>query len=354
MSNRLDSLQVLRGFACLIVVFHHVFRSLTIFHSPTQDSILIPSAYLIQLGSIGVDIFFIISGFIMVWISDPYINREKTISDFLLHRIIRIWPVYAIVTSLQCLFLIKEALLGGYRPFDLHLNRLLSLFFIPSFNERGLLQPILGVGWSLNYEVYFYLLFALSLFIARRFIVPVLLGMIVATLFVSNLFPVGPFKTFFSNPIILEFIFGAAIAVVYKKFQFNLNNYSTLFASLTVISFYAFYSLDLPIDFRFFSYGIPAIFIFLTFLALHKIQWPEIFIKLGDASYSIYLIHILVIYQITDRVEFFGELFSSKLASFITSIIAISVAVFLGFLFYKLVEVPILNYLRSQMTPRQT
>ena len=113
-----------------------------------------------SFGAAGVDIFFVVSGFIMVVTT---MKRDMAPGEFLLHRIARIVPVYWVVTIL--LFAI---VMYGFKPVGIMRMQpdwlAKSLLFIP-FDRDGRVEPIISVGWTLNYEMFFYLLFALGLFV---------------------------------------------------------------------------------------------------------------------------------------------------------------------------------------------
>ena len=158
--------------AALAVVAHHAMRAVTVNASPDlklPQPLLLTNHAMIELGAVGVDLFFILSGFLMVYIAGPYIEGRRSTGNFLLQRAIRIWPMYVLATGLYLGLSIALRLSQGRElPFDASPLRLLSFVFVPSFNASGLLQPILGVGWTLNYEILFYLVFALALTVSRR------------------------------------------------------------------------------------------------------------------------------------------------------------------------------------------
>lgn len=301
----ISSLQALRGLAALAVVFHHVLRAVTIkrpadLHLPPSP--LLSHPMLIDLGAMGVDLFFVLSGFLMIYISRPYEQGRKSTGDFLANRLIRVWPLYAVVTICLLCQAYYNTRAGG-SGHDLTPMRLLSLFFVPSFNEAGLLQPILGVGWTLNYEVFFYLVFAAAILIKRNRILAIATVLVGGSYAVGALLPHGSvLRAFLFNSVILEFLLGAAIASAYMKgILVSKHAYACLTAGLVVLAIFA----PVPAEegFRLLTRGVPAALLFaFVLLSESKIRWPRAIILLGDASYSIYLVHVTVLYTVAPRV----------------------------------------------------
>ena len=301
----ISSLQALRGLAALAVVFHHVLRAVTIKRPADLNlplSPLLSHPILIDLGAMGVDLFFVLSGFLMIYISRPYEQGRKSTGDFLAHRLIRVWPLYALVT----ICLVGQAYYNtraGGSGFDLTPMRLLSLIFVPSFNEAGVLQPILGVGWTLNYEVFFYLVFATAIVIKKDRILAVCTVLVGGSYVVGALLPHGSvLRAFLFNSVILEFLLGAAIASAYMKgILVARHAYTCLAAGLVVLAIFV----SVPADegFRLLTRGVPAALLFaFVLLSESKIRWPRAIMLLGDASYSIYLVHVTVLYTVAPRV----------------------------------------------------
>ena len=145
--DKINNVQALRGFAALLVVFGH-----TEFALPGMR----------PFGTFGVDIFFCISGFIMAMIVDR--NPEK----FLLRRLIRILPLYWTATlGVWLLAVVKPQWMMHTTPNWRDL--LLSLLFIPFYKGGGVdPRPVLFVGWTLNFEMYFYVVLAVCLRLTRR------------------------------------------------------------------------------------------------------------------------------------------------------------------------------------------
>ena len=182
------NLQALRAVAAYMVVLYHFLGQ--------QVSQLYPPAKFLSFGAAGVDIFFVVSGFIMVVTT---MKRDMAPGEFLLHRIARIVPVYWVVTIL--LFAI---VMYGFKPVGIMRMQpdwlAKSLLFIP-FDRDGRVEPIISVGWTLNYEMFFYLLFALSLFVRLALMRTMLLCAAMIALTVSHIWSeLGLLDTFYTDP----------------------------------------------------------------------------------------------------------------------------------------------------------
>lgn len=358
-NKNLASLQCLRGVAALMVVFHHSIRAVNINNGSLTfgDSLIIQNRTLMELGSAGVDIFFILSGFIMVYISDKYLHQKHPFINFAKHRFIRIWPIYAIVTLILILPLLPS--LAKYilsdvneLPFDLQPIRLASLLFIPSFNQYGKLQPILGVGWTLNYEILFYILFSLSLLFKRvNLVFSVTVLMLIIYMIGKLLLPSqSVLHAFFGNTIIFEFLLGAWIGLMYKN-DLITGKKSALFLVGGFLTLIVTTYFGLNHDYRFMTTGVGAALIFIGALTIKEsIRFPKSLIVLGDASYSIYLIHTVVIYMFIMRAmrKLSPEITGSWNQEVVVILMTI-ISVFCGILFYYAVERPTLKWFRKKM-----
>ncbi|MBP1207906.1 peptidoglycan/LPS O-acetylase OafA/YrhL [Duganella sp. 1411] len=346
----LSSLQALRGLAALAVVFHHVLRAVTI-KLPASfglaPSPLLSHPILVDLGAMGVDVFFVLSGFLMIYISRPYQQGIKSTADFLINRLIRVWPLYAVVTLGVCCLAYYTKPAGG-ADFDLTPLRLLSVFFVPSFNEIGILQPILGVGWTLNYEVFFYLVFAASILIQRKRLLASSAMLVAGGYALGALLPPGSvLRAFLFNSVILEFLLGAAIATAYLKGSLAAKHaYPCLVAGLIALALAA----PIPVDdgFRLVTRGVPAALLFaFVLLSESKVRWPRALIALGDASYSIYLVHVPVLYMLAPRVMGkLARLGYPTIAAEGAALITISACVAAGWLCHVVLEKPLTHLVK--------
>ena len=327
-SATLDSVQYIRALAAYLVVIFHVSATLNL---KTDGAVAIFSA-----GAIGVDIFFVLSGFLMALI---VCQRREIDSHFLLRRLIRIAPLYYLLTFvLFTLAAVAPELLGSNR---LDFGRLAaSLLFVPYPAADGSVTPILSLGWTLNYEMFFYCLIAGStrLFGDRKLHVTVLLliGLVIA----GQIFELGMLWNFYTDPIILEF----AAGVVLYHYIYNDRTARNRFApGVLLLGGMAMIAIAPGLGehlHRFFAMGLPAILVVaggvqaLTF----KAEWLK---KLGDWSYSTYLIHTFIIHLAVIGLGAVGAIGPLGLA-----VTVVPATVLASALLYRFVEVPMVRNLR--------
>jgi exopolysaccharide production protein ExoZ len=282
----LNSIQFLRAFAAWIVVLHHYVQL-----SGNKESNII-TALLYNYGSIGVDIFFIISGFV-IYAS----TSKKTISpkEFAIHRIARIVPAYWLYTLITALTIIMTPSIMPALGISLDFF-LKSMLFLPAQNPSGLgLFPVLSVGWTLNFEAVFYLIFALSLLIPKYLLAA---GLFIGIVFIQTFAPkLGGSFAFYGTPIIYNFLFGVFIAEIYKRGYHRsipITIAILIFAiSTTVIAMSRF------VDHNPLRIGLPCAAIMLALISQeHRFSEKRKINKLGDWSYSTYLSHPIIIFYV--------------------------------------------------------
>lgn len=202
----LYNIQSLRAFAAYLVVLVHL--------SPLMTRLGVSQDH-IGFGTVGVDLFFVISGFVMV-----YTTATKPVrpTDFMLNRVVRIVPMYWLITII--LFLVALFFRGLLGTTEASLSDLAkSLFFIPYWKSPGLAQPLLFLGWTLNYEMFFYFIFAATLYLSnvliRTIIVTSILFLFVLS--IGSITSDNVFIRFYSAPIILEFAMGMWIALLHIR-----------------------------------------------------------------------------------------------------------------------------------------
>lgn len=251
---KLDSLQALRAVAAVAVVTHHI--------------------KLFGNGAWGVDVFFVISGFIMCYVT------QDSGRDFLLKRAIRVIPLYWAGT-LAVFALSLAGFLRQTQPDWLHLTA--SLAFIP-YGEF----PVMFLGWTLNYEIFFYVLFAGSMAISHRHRAVIASGALVSLALLGQ----SGFASFYTDPIILEFAMGMAVHAIYAS---GWRPGRWWIAGLGFLALLPFATDAVPLLGRPVAWGVPAM---LAVLLLLDVRVPRLAVALGDASYSLYLFHPYVLYVV--------------------------------------------------------
>lgn len=279
----LYSLQALRAFAAWVVVCHHFMQIFFDFQASGPIGQL-----LTDRGAAGVDIFFVISG-LVIYLS----TCDKAIEprQFLLNRVLRIVPAYWFYTALMAALLLAFSQWMPHQAFTWH-HLLLSLLFIPAENPGGYgLYPTLNVGWTLNFEMFFYLLFGLAFLVRQRH--HQLLVTAVLLLASEILGRLGVLSRFYSNDIIYEFLLGIGLGVLHRRGLIQQGRWLPLV--LLAAAGLAIYHLDASR--RLLHWGVPSAMIVLAFVALEPVFRGNRLLKaLGDCSYSVYLVHVLVLY----------------------------------------------------------
>jgi exopolysaccharide production protein ExoZ len=273
----LYGIQYLRAIAALaVVLFHAAERSDENF----------------AIGAAGVDVFFVVSGFIMIVISQ---NRHQTPGAFLKDRLLRIAPSYWLATTVMVL----GALAGLFPNLVLEAPHLIgSYLFLPIASPNGgALWPVLVQGWTLNYEMVFYLAFAVSLMLApgRRLAALSLIFGALAVIGFAVTTPGTP-AFFYTRPVILEFLAGAVIGRLWLAGRVPRADTGLMLIAVAIFSFTAIYLLKA--EFNTFICAPLAICLVLGVLALEKADMlPQLpgLAYLGDASYSIYLWHTFAV-----------------------------------------------------------
>ena len=288
----LNGLQNLRAFAAYAVVFFHLLEALNL-SGPWYIGHF-------HVGAAGVDIFFVLSGFIMVHTVKP----TETSLDFMLKRFFRIAPVYWLVTLTWAGMIWAAPYLD--RNVSVTSESILgSLFFIPTWRPDGMIAPVLLVGWTLVLEMAFYVLFSLSLLAPQRQRLWVLGLLIVSGMMLARMAFSETRFAVYGNFIVLEFLAGCILAAalklesVQRMVQRFMSNQVYWCLMATAILLFALASGDHPNkDMRALLWGIPAFIMVAATAArdLHTTAFGRsIFTWLGDSSYSAYLTHAILI-----------------------------------------------------------
>jgi len=344
--RKLLSVQFLRAVAVSIVVLEH---------TSGIETIYLPGSTMLERfnGLFGVDLFFVISGFIIFSVTGSVAPSWVGTKRFFAKRLVRIFPVYWFYT-LFMIFLIL-ALPSLFIRVEIDISSfsyvMASLFLIPAIGYTGHVHPVLLVGWTLYYELYFYGVFGLLLAFSRT----------AACLFSIFVFSAGiavrfylsiehPFLVVATDPLLLEFGLGMLVGFLYGRINEIPKAVSVflLLAGLVALPWAG--STGSGFD-RVLACGVPgavalagAVFSETGFA--HFYRW---FVPLGDASYSLYLSHIFTL----PAAGKFWHLFAlpSLLPPPVFILFAFSVSVISAMGAYRLFERPVLAFLNRILLP---
>ena len=277
-----------------------------------------------RAGWSGVDIFFVISGFVMAISSGGLMQRVNGWKIFITRRLIRIVPLYWVATTIKIVAILVLPSLALDSPLELW-NTIASYLFIPTFDDKSLLAaPLLKVGWTLNYEMLFYAIFTMALLLGKS---PLKFTATIFALAVAiNIFstPSVPFLYGFLEPILMEFVMGMLVAklcmrvntinavlniearhgaknFIDKFIQYiSTTKVGAIIGAIAVLASFTimFNCAEQPMWWRWAYWGLPSMVIVtvvaLSEPALRKVI-PKLLATLGDSSYSLYLFHTFTV-----------------------------------------------------------
>lgn len=280
------SLQALRFFAALFVLVSHTGDSLERFSERYGvDLITFPE----KLGHFGVEVFFVISGYIMAHVGWNSFGGPRGAWTFLRKRIARIVPLYWGLTLVQAVF-VAVAPKEHFAAVELFK----SLFFIPYLNEAGKHRPMLGQGWTLNFEMLFYVIFTLGLLAPRKIGLVAIMAVLGGAAMASLLVPHGPILL---DPILFFFLAGLALGVLRRLFGQTLPSVPGVVPGCLLLLLAAA-AIDQEWAYTLIAVSAVALSVF-THDARHDSGLNRILTALGDSSYSLYLSHTFVLLATT-------------------------------------------------------
>jgi exopolysaccharide production protein ExoZ len=302
-----------------------------------------------------VDIFFVISGFIMFYTSCRDFGKPGAVKKFLLRRLIRIVPIYWLLTGVEVVI----ELVRGLQDVDpIHIVK--SLFFIPFIAGNGKFRPVLGQGWSLNYEMLFYCVFALALLLPRRVGIPAIFIVFSLLIAAGNLFQFDEALLGWTRPVITEFLLGVVLGIAFVERPEWFGRLKVAALPLVLILIVALFWLWEPpgimqssLMFRPVYWGV-AMLIVATALICRDTQGANpisrMMTRIGDSSYSLYLTHPIAGLVLARMLIKLGiARFIPIPIYFIGSLILL---ILFGWVFHMLFEVPMTRYLSSRLVKR--
>ena len=327
----LNNIQALRAIAAIMVILHHALP-----HYYAMGGNLNFIRNISEWGFVGVDIFFVISGFIMAYTTFHKDRNITSATTFLKHRLFRIylgyWPFFFAMLSI--LLVINS-------------QRLSDIDIISSFilGNTDMMQLVLPVSWSLSYELYFYFLFLFTfLFSVKKLyiIIPLFISIILFLVLYAFFNPTFSSHFIYSH-FLLEF-FSGVLLYMYKEY---LMKKWIILLSLLIIGISLWYGISHETKnglLRVVTFGAAALFIVLTALILEQknlYHSGENFKSLGNASYTLYLSHLIIIelFYLTGLRRLFT--YENIIMPLIGLFLLISLCIFFSLIYYKKIEKPV-------------
>jgi exopolysaccharide production protein ExoZ len=332
---RFDSLQAMRGIAALAVVYFHIWVIASRFLNVTYQ------APLAEMGNLGVDFFFVLSGFILTWVHYGDFGKSSQLLSYIVKRVVRIYPLLWILLSVKIAALIFLPNLSPVYKLDKD-SILASYLLMPAGTY------VIDVQWTLVYEAIFYLLLGVgllcgkkpALMIAGAWIFAICAAKVTAT---QDAF--GIYAQHLLSSRNLQFLAGAFTAVLLRKSFFPKNvALCALGVGFAVTIAGMVLGLREPVAWAFVFSSIVAAGASLDAIQFWKV--PSLAVLLGNASYSIYMVHTSVQMLLVLKGKNLNLPFDSygQLLLHLAGMISIVV----GLICYKILETPLLNYFHRQ------
>lgn len=343
-------IQYLRGLAAFLVLYFHAIDQL-----PALFRSLGPFGH---VGVAGVDIFFVISGFIMWTITaggDTGDGRGSPMG-FLGKRIVRIVPLYWVFTALSVAIAVAVPQALHNRSTD-PWHILASFLFVPSFHPAfdHMAFPVLVPGWSLQFEMFFYLVFALFVSctaVVRMVAVPaVMLGLVLAGIVIR---PTGAIGVTYTDPLMVEFLAGMMLGVLHRAGRLRslrLGWAGVLAFPLLVPLLTTLVMEDYAVSgsARLVAWGLPAVLLVAGVLCLEnrgRVRTIPLFRLIGDASYSLYLSHLFTLGVLRAAWKAAGLPMEGAGGDIAFAVVACALGVAVAVGVYRLVERPLHDAVR--------
>lgn len=333
-------LQYLRGIAAMMVVTAHLSE---------QIARRVGGEFNLAALTSGVDIFFVISGFVMAYSTDE--GNKLSAETFLARRLLRIAPLYWICTGFMLLVMLTVPQFTQNAQLDWpHVIK--SFAFVasphPVFPDRYF--PLLIPGWTINYEMFFYALFALSIWAGSRKLMPPMLAVtliLVALVTLGAILRPAGVLGFYTDPVMLEFLLGIFIAIATNR---GAKLPAVVIVPLAIAAF-ALLAFPPKAGARLLIIGLPAAVIV---FALATVEVPKLksLLTIGDASYSLYLSHVFTASaysQVMSRTPILSS-FAGQVAFIVLGVTVCTIG---GVLCWYIVERPVTERLRRQFLPRR-
>ena len=323
--RKFKSIQLLRAFACVYVMLGHLIFYFGLLFPNTR------LASLFHFGYSGVDMFFVISGFVIYTSTQQLEEGFLSFIKYLKKRLIRIFPIYWIILLFFLVFI------GTTEPISF--KNLLPVFLLLPHHE-----PVFDVTWSLSFELYFYVLYGLGLIKKQLMVIPIIVFSMAVLYFVLSFCTKIKIENLPLQSLagyhVIEFFMGVLAGIFFKKIPMYM---AYFFIIAGILAFFSRNTIANPL----FNFSFPSMLLIagLAKIESDKIFYiPSIILLLGDASYVIYLIHNpllrdTILYHLKE---------SSNLTKFNFSLL-IALTLAAGVFIHSYIETPVMQYLNKKI-----
>lgn len=343
MKQQIEVLQAFRGLAAVWVVLFHVGfisqdRGLPVF-----------AGDLFRQGHIGVDFFFVLSGFIILHVHQRDLGKPESTGVYVAKRFFRVFPLYWSLLTLKLAYCAATG--GAGIPAEkLNVDNVVSSYLLLPISEASGEKPMIAVAWTLTYEVLFYLVFALGIVFGGKFLMRLCLAWAATTLVLSAFFPEGLqliASTVF-NPHTLQFLAGCLAAWAISKQSTTIGvSLASIGLGLAVLAT-GLWNWDALKEQGLLAmsltWGLCFTGLILGAVGLEqheKLKCPAFLLLLGNASYSIYLLHTSIQ---SPAINIANKLASSYGLSYQLLLWGVAIgSVVAGLLCYLVLEKPLLQ-----------
>jgi len=347
-TKRLNLIQVYRGVAAVLVLLAH---GDLIFNQNLNEDFLFK---IFTFGGSGVDFFFVLSGFILFYVHKSDIGHRSKLKSFLFKRFLRIYPIYWVVLTLK--------LSASFFSYDLDANQrkffeIIKAFLLFPQDREILSSSFLGVSWTLSFEIFFYLIFSLLIAFKPKFSLKIIIAWLLGTLaHFMEIFQI-PEKSLLLNFIFdqhnLDFALGLIAAYFLSKYKIG---YGMTFISigaflytLSAINYYYAITKISPVI----AFGIPSTLLVIGAVSLElskKVHVSSLLIYIGNASYSIYLMHGFAINNITKIVfKIYPQITENLFILNVFGLIVAVIALMFGCAVYSFIEKPLVLAMKPKL-----
>ena len=357
--DRLETIQILRGVAAMLVVYNHAGLLVIQATERLGQSLLVPTEAFATFGSIGVDLFFVISGFVMAMSARGF-DGQRDGARFLALRFVRIAPLFYIF----CLLWLTQLLPAGVSVSSGTVSN--SLLFLPLIDRTEYSWPIHYLGWTLSFEFIFYLIVSGLIASGQSRNATMLLLAMLALPLLSYPFSDGlVLWHMFTNPIQWEFAMGVGLFLLWQAQLLRQIRMATLAGLLFSVVLLAGMLLQGEAIFlakdtvngttsagRALYWGVPMALLLCLLLGSEPLtsgRPRQLLTVVGDASYSIYLSHLFVVRAAEEVVERDWLPFAPGQGADLLLSVVLVLSAIVGFGVHRLIERPLLSWGRLRV-----